>query len=185
MALSPDSGGRDDDDAGDADTAEVVAGQEGDVCETVLEFDDEDKGVWGEDGGEARGLEWHCCGGEGVICTMKLRPAKSRDVSSGTVLVRTRRAHGNEAQNDRDAIALPQWPILQSTVHVSIHPQSDPIIDPPADRSGHHLAAESARLASTQWYRISDSDQASRHCRMSRCDVRSSPRAQAPWTRSP
>lgn len=124
MALSPDSGCRDNDDAGDADTAEVVAGQEGDVRETVLEFDDEDKGVWGEDGGEAKCLEWHCCGGEGGdICTMKLRSAKSREVSSGTVLVRARGAHGNEAQNDRDAIALPQRPILQSTVHVSIHPQ--------------------------------------------------------------
>lgn len=56
MALPPDLGGCDDDDAGGANTAEVVAGQEGDVCETVLEFDEEDEGVWGEDGGEAIGL---------------------------------------------------------------------------------------------------------------------------------
>lgn len=56
MALPPDTSSRDEDYAGDADTAEVVAGQEGYVGETVFEFDHKDDRIWGKDGGETKGL---------------------------------------------------------------------------------------------------------------------------------
>lgn len=72
MALPPDTSGRDEDYAGDSDTAEVVASQEGYVGETVIEFDDKDDCIWGEDGGETGGLRTRLWWKGGHICTMKL-----------------------------------------------------------------------------------------------------------------
>lgn len=72
MALPPDTSGRDEDYAGDADTTEVVAGQEGYVGETVFELDDKDDCVRGEDGGETGGLRTRLRWRGGDICTMKL-----------------------------------------------------------------------------------------------------------------